>query len=421
VPKSLVAATVVQMSQPHAERNLRLLFLYWFMSNFQLWIPVWIVFLTVERGFSLTQVTSAEGLFLIGMVALEVPTGAIADRYGRSRSMGLGSLFLAVAVLIFAFTQTFSVLLASFMLWSVASTLVSGADNALLFDTLKSVGREREFERYSARGMALQWAGVGIATVLAGPVAALFDIQFTIFLGVATCVLNALVAFAMWEPPHRAEEGVPKESYLGSIRAAFREAWSVVDVRVVILLAATAFAAMEGAHYLVQPFLIDREIEVGVVFSLLQVPILGAGLVGALIVDRIAGYRHINRAFVVAPVAGAAMFGILATAPGMLAYAALPLLMAISSCVEPIASGFINRRIGSERRATVLSIASMARSVVLAGLAPLLGFATDQWGLAEAFAIGGAVALVGGLVFGLPVARRRNEPLGAVTLSTVDV
>ncbi|HEX6032378.1 MAG TPA: hypothetical protein VFY90_13180, partial [Tepidiformaceae bacterium] len=46
---------------PHAARNIRLLYLYWFLRDFHLWIPVWIVFLTVERGFSLTDVTGAEG------------------------------------------------------------------------------------------------------------------------------------------------------------------------------------------------------------------------------------------------------------------------------------------------------------------------------------------------------------------------
>ena len=54
------------MRAAHPDRNIRLLFAYWFLRDFQLWIPVWIVFLTIEQGFSLTQVTTAEGLFLIG-------------------------------------------------------------------------------------------------------------------------------------------------------------------------------------------------------------------------------------------------------------------------------------------------------------------------------------------------------------------
>ena len=128
------------MHTAHPDRNIRLLNAYWFLRDFQLWIPVWIVFLTLERGFSLTQVTTAEGIFLVGVLVLEVPTGAVADRYGRSRSMALGAVVLGLAVLIFAFTTSFAILLVSFLLWSVATALMSGADSALLFDTLKAAG-----------------------------------------------------------------------------------------------------------------------------------------------------------------------------------------------------------------------------------------------------------------------------------------
>ena len=126
------------MHAAHPDRNIRLLFVYWFLRDFQLWIPVWIVFLTIERGFSLTQVTAAEGLYLIGVLILEVPTGAVADRYGRSKSMALGAAVLGVAVLNFAFTQSFAGLLASFLPLSVGSALLSGADMALLFDPVQA-------------------------------------------------------------------------------------------------------------------------------------------------------------------------------------------------------------------------------------------------------------------------------------------
>lgn len=43
------------MNELHTRRNLRLLNAYWFLRDFQLWIPVWIVFLTEDQGFSLTR------------------------------------------------------------------------------------------------------------------------------------------------------------------------------------------------------------------------------------------------------------------------------------------------------------------------------------------------------------------------------
>lgn len=402
----------VDADPAHLGRNLRLLYTYWFLREFQLWIPVWIVFLTIERGFSLTAVTAAEGLFLVGVVVLEVPTGAVADRWGRSRSMALGAFFLGLSVLIFAFTTSFAILLASFMLWSVAHTLMSGADMALLFDTLKTGGREHEYERVAGRGAALNWSGVGVATLLGGPVAALFDIRFTIFLGAATCLVTSLVALALWEPPH-ARADKPAEPYLRSIRLAFREVSATRELRAVILLAGTAMAALEAVHYLVQPFLVDRDIEVGVAFSLLQVPLFAAGMLGALFAARVAGPKGTRRALFVVPLGGAAGCLALALTPGMGAYIAMPLVIALGSMLQPISSGYVNRRVGSERRATVLSMQGMVVSLVMALMAPALGFFTDTWGLAVAFSACAVVAVAALAAFGRPLARVREAVEGA--------
>lgn len=58
----------------------------------------------------------------------------------------------------------------------------------------------------------------------------------------------------------------------------------------------------------------------------------------------------------------------------------------------------------------MLSIVSMFRSLVLAFLAPALGYATDRWGLAEAFAIGGAMAGVSAIGLGIPFLLRARRP-----------
>lgn len=399
--------TVVSHDAGHLGRNLRLLYAYWFLREFQLWIPVWIVFLTIEQGFSLTAVTVAEGLFLVGVVALEVPTGAVADRWGRSISMALGAFFLGVSVLIFAFTTSFAVLLASFMLWSVASTLMSGADMALLFDTLKLGGRESDYERIAGRGAALNWSGVGVATLLGGPVAALFDIRFTIFLGAATCLVTSLIALSLWEPPHPRGDK-PADPYLRSIRLAFEEVSATGDLRAVILLAGVAMAALHGVQYLVQPFLVDRDIEVGVAFSLLQVPLFAAGMLGALLAARVAGQNGTRRALFVVPLIGAGGCVTLALTPGMGAYAAFPVVVLVGSMLHPLSTGYVNRRVGSERRATVLSMQGMVMSLVMAAMVPALGFATDTWGLGMAFTACAGVALVALAVFVGPLARARE-------------
>lgn len=388
------------MSGEVARRNVRLLSLFWFLREFQLWIPVWIVYLTLERGFSFSQVTAAEALFLIGVMVLEVPTGAVADRYGRRVSLGLGALSLASSVTIFAFTTSPVVLFASFAWWAVATTLMSGADLALLFDTLKAAGREAEYERLAGRGQAIEWAGVGLATLFGGPVAAVLDIRATILFGAATCVVAAVTALLLVEPPRMAERRDGLRGYAASMGEAFREAWSVSAVRYLLLFFGVTVAGIETVHYLVQPYLVENGIEVGPLFSLLQVPLFAAGMGGALVAAPLERRFGAIRGLVGLSVGGLAMLAGLALSPTLWLYGGLPLLMAVNSCAWPLVTGAVNRQVSSERRATVLSIGSMVSSVSMAVLAPFIGWAVDVRGVGAAFALGAVVMASGMLVFG---------------------
>jgi MFS family permease len=388
-------------------RNLALLCVFWFLRDFQLWYPVWVVFLTLERGFSLTSVTVADGLFLVGVVLLEVPTGAVADRWGRSRSMGLGALLLGVAVLIFAFANSFTVLLASFLLWSLAQTLMSGADLALLFDTLKTGKEEHRYERFAGIATATMWAAAGTATLFGGPIAALLDIRGTIFIGAGTCLIAAAAAFAMREPPR--ETTASSAPYLRSIHLAFAEILPDRRLLLVILLAGSAGAGLHILHYVVQPYLIDRGVEVGLLFSMLQVPIFFAGIVGGLLAARLTRAAGVVRMLLVLPAIGAFGAFALAAAPGLTAFAALPLATALAAAMEPIVGGYINRRVGSERRATILSINGMVLSLGMAAGAPLMGFVADTWSIEAAFAAGGAAVVAALLISGVPLALHRGD------------
>jgi MFS family permease len=216
---------------------------------------------------------------------------------------------------LFAFVKGFGLLLASFLLWSFASTLTSGADLALLFETLKGANREAEYERLTGWATALNWGGVGVATLIGGPLAAIFGIRFTIFVGAATCLVTAGVALAIPEPRHVVVHGEARRgSYFGAIRGAFGELWRQADVRALVLLAGTTGAALEAVTYLTQPYLVDRGIDVGVMFSLLQVPIFMAGIAGALLAGRARNPGMVVRTLVLVPVAG--VFALRRARPG---------------------------------------------------------------------------------------------------------
>jgi hypothetical protein len=56
--------------RPHPDRKLRLRYAFWSRRNFQLWIPVWIVFLTQRQHFSLTQAFATGDAVTLGAALL---------------------------------------------------------------------------------------------------------------------------------------------------------------------------------------------------------------------------------------------------------------------------------------------------------------------------------------------------------------
>jgi hypothetical protein len=63
------------------QANVRKFYLFQFLLNLQLWFPIWVVYLTEQRGFTLGQVTLLDVPFWASIIALQVPAAAISDRW----------------------------------------------------------------------------------------------------------------------------------------------------------------------------------------------------------------------------------------------------------------------------------------------------------------------------------------------------
>ena len=126
--------------------NVTLFHMYKFLSSMALWGPV-IVVLLVQRGFSLFEIALGDVAYWIVIILCEVPTGVIADKYSRKYSLSVGLIFLSIALFVYSRIYTVAILIFCHVLWGIGSTFISGADVALLYDTLQECNREGEFEK----------------------------------------------------------------------------------------------------------------------------------------------------------------------------------------------------------------------------------------------------------------------------------
>ena len=366
------------------EANIGKFYLFRFLVNFQLWVPTWVLYLTDFRGLSLTEVTTLEAAFWLVLFAAEVPTGLVADRWGRKVSLTLGTVANGIAVIVFAFAPSYPIILVSYLVWAIGLTLFSGADSAFFFDSLKALGREHEYQKLYGRSWAIYSFG-GLAGLLLGaPFAAVTNLQVPIIVSGALMLAAWLISLTFTEPPRYHDAG--HLSYYGGAKEAVRIVRAAPSLHWFMVLAAVMLATNVCVNIFAQPFLDSHGVPIAA-FGWFRLPGSLLAIFGAVSLHRITGRLGTNRTFVLLGVLGALPPIGLALFDSLWAWVFYPLNSLCYALVQPLVSDYLNQRIPSAQRATILSIHQLLYSLALVPLEPLAGMAADTWGLPAAYAI----------------------------------
>ncbi len=378
------------------EANVWKFYIFVFFLNFQLWWPIWVIYLTEDRGLSLTQVTLLDVPFWLSIVILQIPAAAIADRWGRKPTLTAGAMALSVAITAFGLAPSYPLILVAYLIWGIAIVLLTGPDSAFFYDSLRALGREAEYQKLYGRAWGVIAAGTLIGTLAGAPIAAATSLSFPIVVSGGLTFGAVLTALSFKEPLAELHAEVAT-SYRGVIRDAMRLALHEPDVRYAILFFGVMTVGTIVPIFFFQPFLVRHDVSLDVV-GLWQTPARVAGIVGALLAYRWVAAVGERRTFVLMPAVTVASFVLLASVDSLWAMAAFPVLNLIAIATRPTVTDYVNRRVPTGQRATVVSLTNLAYSLVLVPSAPLLGTLADQVSLSAAFWAGGAIIGAGGLI-----------------------
>ena len=153
---------------------------------------------------ALVAATMAAGDLLL--MALEVPTGWFADRFGNRRSLILGSLLQVAGMICCWRAEGIPGLVGACLLVAIADAFRSGADQALLYRTCVAIDREPEFQRIEARSRAIQVVALALLIVAGGAVVTRWGFAAGWIAETLLCALGCAIAVAMIEPPAHEDE-----------------------------------------------------------------------------------------------------------------------------------------------------------------------------------------------------------------------
>jgi MFS family permease len=370
-----------------------------FLKNLQFFGPISVPYFLDWLRVDYTRMFILQAWFLFWVFILEVPTGVVADKFGRKMSVAIGCLLFAADMLFFGLSRNYSLLFAAEFLGAVGMTLISGADQALLYDSLVALKAQERARFYFSRYEAAGTLGLLIAFPIGSWIAGLRNYPSLLPMPFALTTLSAVLAagmfFSMREPP-RAK---PTEHFLKMGMIGLRTLFACRELRAYVLNAVTIASVTFFAFWFYQP--VAQRAGLGVTY----LGFVGAGfnlfsailLANVSILEKVIGVRRLL-------VLTAFLPAILFIALGfvhLLAFA-IPALFILVGCRMvriPILNELIHRHVESENRATVISSVSLLERFVTFLLYPVVGQLADldpslncaMWllgGVCLAFAIG---------------------------------
>ncbi len=385
-------------------RDLQLFHVYRLLSTSYLFLPVLIIFF-VGRGLDFTHIALLNSVYALTAIVFEVPTGALADRFGRCRAMMLGSLLMAIGCVVDFNGRDFWTFALGEGLLALGMTLTSGADSAYLYDLLLAYGKEHEYRRHEGSATAAKLLGAAAALVAGGFVGRHAPAA-TYAATACVCAAAALVAMMMREPPFTREDD---SDFLHGMAHAARAVVTRPPLFFAVGFSVLVFTLLRMGLYLYPPYLAGAGLDtawVGLVLALLYV-VGAAGAQRIESVRRRIGERGLVWAMPLALALSYAVLGSFVAVWGVLLLAVQSL---VNGLYSPFSKELLNREIAdSGQRATVLSVESMARRLAFGAFAPVAGLLIDAHGLhAALYLCAGAGTIGAGLLIASSVRRRRR-------------
>lgn len=377
------------MKRDRASRNIVVNYLFVFFMSLDFTHGIIIIYLTTVKGFSLLEVGIMEGFYHVASFLMEIPTGAIADVWGRKisrvigRVLGIGALFTVLL------GDTMLVQTLGFMLIAVSNNLESGAGDALVYDTLVSVDSVDTYMNVAGK-QELTFQVASIAAFLAGGVLASISYPLTFTLSAVSCLLAVISALFLTEINVGGEK---REAFSRSLSREIRKYRDHIlssirvfhkDIRVLFLMLISEgfFTVIVVSFFYLQSYWTEGGFSQRTITTVFAVK----GVLGGLSAFRSAVIeKHLTRKWtlmliLVTPVV--ALWGIALTPFSFFFYI---LLGPVEGYVIATVGTYINELITSKERATVLSMQSMIFSVIMIIMFPAFGAVADAAGTDRAF------------------------------------
>lgn len=352
-----------------------------FLTTLYFYIPYMTLYFT-GRGLNYVQINSMWGIIVFTMFVAEIPTGLLADRWGRRRAVQIAIFLQFIGELLFLFITDYWLLVIDAVISGVGFAFGSGALEALIFDTLKAEKREAEMNKVMGQINSAGYLGFIISFGMSGllvPDANQTNISAALIATIVAVGLGFLVTLTF--KPEKGEQAAlqEKSSPITLLKDGLKLLHRNHALQRLVLLSVLTIAFWDYLITLYQPY-----------FQNIRVPdsLFGPTLALASLMAFFAS-RNVHKlerrigprwSLLIATLGPGVLFLIMfVNRLPWVGVLAVVLFRGFNALKHPLFADYNNRQIDSHNRATVLSIISMITGGYTAVMGLVIGAVADRW------------------------------------------
>lgn len=370
------------------QRFLTLYYAYLFLFDAMLCYAVYTALFEL-RGLSFTQIGALLAFWSLSAIVLELPSGALSDRFDRRWLLVAAPLAKLLTFVCWGMADGNVWLYGlGFLCWSLGQSLLSGTGEALVYERLAAEGRPEDYDKINGRATAAESLGIGAGTLLGGLVAAAGGMELTVWLSIPPLLLCALLALGLRDSRRGPDSDAADEpGYVDNFRIALREFRALPELRFVTLYIAVGLILFDVLEEFDQLYYLAVNLPIWL-FGVVGAAILGAFALASALAHRLS--RHPALAWALPLTAGllliAASFG---THPAYVLVLELAYLLVVPAMV--LSEARFQRLMEGRSRATTTSALSVAQNIT--GILVTFGFGLlAEWvGILPAYGWAGLV------------------------------
>ncbi|MEJ2277464.1 MAG: MFS transporter, partial [Candidatus Lokiarchaeota archaeon] len=341
--------------------NIWKFYLFSIFMGFHMISGVLIPFFTQWGNLSFVEIMLLQSYFTIMILIFEIPCGAIADYISRKSSLILGAVANISAAIVYGMIPNIGLFIIGETLWAFSSALISGTDQAFLYDSLRKLNRDSEISKIMARRRSFFLIGMTFAAPVGSFIGQCISLPLTMLGMTIPFTVATIISLTFHEPNHDLE---PRDFFLFWTYQIYLQAL--------------------GVPLIFYGFVASSMTIIQIIFNNLA--------------SRIGKVKHKTiylRIFTLVPGIAYILMALIYFSP--ISIALILLLIGFGFSRSIIFIKGINEQIKTRNRATVLSTINMFGSLLMAILYPVIGSLVTM-NLSFTFIITGIIVILFGVI-----------------------